>query len=57
MHLQAAMPPLQPRCHIALDRLRLVVRRVALEYCAVGADRELREVPLDRLGTENPGLL
>src|SRR5207237_1227622 len=31
--------------------------RIAPQYRAVGADEEFREVPLDRLGTQNAGLL
>ncbi len=48
---------LQSRRHITLDRLWLVARRIAVENCAVGTDKELGEVPLDRLSTEDPGLL
>ena len=47
----------QPCYQVGLDRLWFVARRVALEYRAVGADEELGEVPLDRLGTEKAGLL
>ena len=47
----------QSRCQVGLDRLWFVARPIALEYRAVGADEELGEVPLDRLGTEKAGLL
>ena len=49
--------PSQSRDQVGLDRLWFVARRIALEYRAVGADEELGEVPLDRLGTEKAGLL
>ena len=48
---------LQPRSQVGLDCFRLVVRRITLHNRAIGADKELREIPLDGLGTENPGLL
>ena len=47
----------QSRCQVGLDRFWFVARRIALEYRAVGADEELGEVPLDRLGAEKAGLL
>ena len=47
----------QSRYQVGLDRLWFVARPIALEYRAVGADEELGEVPLDRLGTEKAGLL
>jgi hypothetical protein len=48
---------LELRCQVSFDRLWLVVRRIAPQYRAVGADKEFRKVPLDRLGAENPRLL
>ena len=48
---------LELRGQVGLDHLRLITRRVAFQDRAVGTDEELGEVPFDRLGAENTGLL
>src|SRR4051812_41401102 len=47
----------QRRLDVGAQRLRRVVRRVALDDAAVPADQELGEIPLDRLGAEDAGRL
>src|SRR6188768_4074957 len=42
------------RFDVAAEGFGRIVGRKALDHLAVLADQELREVPLDRLGAENP---
>jgi len=48
--------PLQPSYQISLDGLWFVARCIALEHCTIGTNKELREVPFDRFGAQQPRL-
>src|SRR5580765_60868 len=54
---RAASRRLKKLLDIACDRRRLGVRRVALDHLSVAVDEEFGEVPFDRFGPQQSGLL